>query len=118
MKRLFDAGLRQYMVKTVSCEGSAVWSDGLKCVLPSVKLLGQTKQQSYSGKNLFDMARGTCSGNAAYECLEGSIRVTGMSAAGSPPMWNYRRHSWVKPSQSWVIGRLPETIWVHFGSNG
>lgn len=34
--------------------GHAEWNDGLKSGFPSVKMLGKTEQQSYTGKNLFN----------------------------------------------------------------
>lgn len=44
MRRQFDAACRQYAVKTAQGDGLAEWADGLKSVLPSVKMLGKTEQ--------------------------------------------------------------------------
>ena len=57
MKRPFDAAIRQYEVKEAKGDGRVEWEHGVKSGLPSVKLLGKTEQQSYTGKNLFDVSR-------------------------------------------------------------
>lgn len=57
MKRQFDAACRQYEVKETTGDGCAEWFDGLKSGMPSVKLLGKTTQQVYTGKNLFQTSR-------------------------------------------------------------
>lgn len=69
MKRQFDAVCRQYEMKSVSGEGHAEWSDGLKSGLPSVKLLGKTEQQSYTGKNLFDLSSAVFSKTAYLDTV-------------------------------------------------
>lgn len=58
MKRQFDAACRQYQVKRVQGDGHVAWEDSLKSGLPSVKMLGKTEQQTYTGKNLLDITNG------------------------------------------------------------
>lgn len=42
------------------------WADGLKSGLPSVKMFGKTEQQTYSGKNMFDVSRVPVRPNAIH----------------------------------------------------
>ena len=50
----FDAMLAQYATPEVSGDGRVSWENGVRCVMPSVKLYGKCQQDTLTGKNLFD----------------------------------------------------------------
>lgn len=53
-RHLHDLMMAQYATPAVSGEGLVSWDKGVKCVLPSVKLMGAATQGTLTGKNLFD----------------------------------------------------------------
>jgi hypothetical protein len=53
-RRLFNAQMAQYTTPTITGESGVAIENGIKCYLPELKVAGNTTQQTYTGKNLFD----------------------------------------------------------------
>ena len=77
-RNLHNAMLAQYATPKVSGDGLVSWENGVKCVMPSVRMLGAVTQETLAGSNLFDgnFKGGYITGNADGTRVIKSFRET------------------------------------------